>query len=486
MKNQTAPSELIDRILSGVRWAIILRLAGQTFGWLSTIIIVRFINPDDYGLSAMLEAPLELLLLLSTFGLDMAIVRFKKIEPHELNSVFGWLLVINSLLFLTYFFGSTLLANYFNDSRLEPLAKTLAFVFLLIPFRVIPNAYLDRELKFKLRAFVELLSNLVAITATLILAIKGMGVWALVLGLLINRVVQTILLMILQPWIIMPNFDIAAVRRMAAFGGIMAVSSGLVLLNDKLVSFIAGPRLGPEILGIYVVALQFALLPLAKVMPVINPIIFPSFSKLQDHPTQAAYYLEKSLGIIALGLFPAMIGMACVSREFVQIVFGEKWSAVALPLALLSLVMPFRMITSLTRPVINGMGRVDLNLASVVLMPCIMVPLILLLQDYGVIGLVAASLVTEPIIALITIQLSKRVVNISLQGIYRHLRPAILSTVIMAACVLLTKVPFSYAAATGWMVLITEISIGVISYFFILRVVFPDHIHSAYKLILGK
>src|SRR5574340_828144 len=146
-------NEIVEKILFGARWATILRLTGQIISWLSTIVVVRFISPEDYGLNAMLEAPLELMALLCTFGLDLALVRTKNVEETELRSVFGWLLVINGLLFLAYFFGSSLIAIYFGEPRLEPLAKVLAFVFLLVPFRVVPNALLDRNLKFKLRAF---------------------------------------------------------------------------------------------------------------------------------------------------------------------------------------------------------------------------------------------------------------------------------------------------------------------------------------------
>lgn len=478
-------AELVNKILAGARWSAILRLAGQTFSWMGTLIVVRFISPDDYGLNAMLESLLELLMLFSALGLDMALIQFKKIEQNQLRSVFGWLLIINGLLFLVYFFGGKILAAYFNEPHLDLLAKILAFLFLLVPFRVIPNALLDRELKFKLRAFVEMIANLIAIIITLILAINGMGVWALVLGLLSNRVLQAIMLMIFQPWIIIPNFRFSAIRSMAVFGGITTLSSGLVLLSDKLVSLIAGPHLGPEVLGIYMVALQFAFIPLAKIMPIINPIIFPSFSKLQDQPKLAAYYLEKSLGIAGLGLFPIMIGMACISEEFVQTIFGQKWLPVALPLALLSLITPLRMISIFLRSVINSMGRVDLNLISVLLIPCLMVPLIMLGLHFGITGIVMAVIVTETTIAFTTFQLSKRVINVSLSGIYHHLRPATTSVAVMGACVLMTKLALGQIN-NSWVALVAEVSVGVCSYFLVLKVFFPNQMYNAYKLILGN
>ncbi|MEO7320595.1 MAG: oligosaccharide flippase family protein, partial [Nitrosospira sp.] len=249
MDKQRNHTEIIDKVLSGARWAAILRLVGQAISWLSTIVVVRFISPEDYGLNAMLEAPLELMMLLSAFGLDLALVRSKNIEQDELRSVFGWLLLINGLLFLAYFFGGALIAIYFDEPRLELLAKVLAFVFLLAPFRVIPNALLDRNLKFKLRAFAEFIASTSAAIATLVLAILGAGVWALVAGMLISRVLLAIILMIMQPWIIAPSLSFSAVRKMMAFGGVMTFGVVLILLSDKLAILVAGPVLGAEMLG---------------------------------------------------------------------------------------------------------------------------------------------------------------------------------------------------------------------------------------------
>lgn len=476
--------EIIGKVLSGARWAVILRLFGQAISWLSTIVVVRFISPEDYGLNAMLEAPLELLALLSTFGLDLALVRSKSIEQDELRSVFGWLLLINGLLFLTYFFGGALIAVYFDEPRLELLTKVLAFVFLLAPFRVIPNALLDRNLKFKLRALAEFIAGTSAAIATLVLAILGAGVWALVAGMLINRILLAIILMILQPWIIVPSLSFSAVRAMMVFGGTLSLGGAVVLVTDKLATLIAGPVLGAELLGIFAVTFQFALLPLAKIMPVINPIIFPAFSKFQEQREVAGYYLGKSFGIVSLGLFPIMIGLACVSQGFVETVLGTKWSAVALPLALLSLVMPFRMTTSLLRPILASMGRPDLSLKSAIIALLISLPLISIGAHYGVIGLVAAIMATELIVAFSTINMSKAILGTSFTTIAESYRPAIISSAVMAVCLLGVKAVFgSHVSLVG---LFIDVGLGALIYFLTLRIFYGRLLEDAIRLFLGR
>lgn len=484
MDQKQGHAEIVNRILSGARWAATLRLIAQTISWLSAIVVVRFISPGDYGLNAMLEAPLEILFLLSTLGLDAALVRSKHIEQYQLRSAFGWLLIINVLLFLGYFFGGALIAAYFNEPRLDQLAKTLAFIFLLVPFRVIPNALLDRDLKFKLKAFVDLTSSISTAVVTLVLAIMGAGIWALIIGILVNRVLSAIMLMILQPWFVTPSFSFSALREMMAFGGIMTLGSALVLISDKLISLIAGPIMGAELLGVYAVALQFALLPLAKIMPVINPIIFPAFSKFQEQRGAAAHYLGRSLGVVSLGLFPIMIGTACIAQEFVSTILGEKWLAVTVPLALLSVVMPFRVTTSFIRPVLSSMGRPDLALKSTFVTLCILLPLILTGINYGLTGLVVAVMVTEIIVTLVTIRMSKSVLDTSFYKIALSLRPAVISTAIMAVCVLGVKVVFGYQVGFGG--LLIEIGVGVISYYLALRIFYRKWLEDAINLFLGR
>ncbi|TAN84694.1 MAG: lipopolysaccharide biosynthesis protein, partial [Gallionella sp.] len=236
MSHKQDHSELVNKILSGARWATVLRLAAQIFSWLSTIIVVRFISPEDYGLNAMLESPLVLMMLLSTLGLDAALVQAKNIKPEELQSIFGWLLILNGVLFLCYFFGGAVLASYFNEPRLDVLAKALAFIFLLVPFRVIPNALLDRQLDFKLRAQLEITATVAAAITTLALAYFGAGVWALVAGVIVSKLLLSVLLMIFKPWFILPKFNLAATRRMMSTGGIITLSGAFLLLSDQLVS----------------------------------------------------------------------------------------------------------------------------------------------------------------------------------------------------------------------------------------------------------
>jgi O-antigen/teichoic acid export membrane protein len=475
---------MVDKVLTGARWATVLRLSAQVFSWLSTIIVVRFISPADYGLNTMLESPLILMMLFSTLGLDSALVQAKRLAHEELQSIFGWLLLINSILFLSYFFGGAALASYFHEPRLDLLAKALAFVFILVPFRVIPNALLDRQLDFKLRAQLEITATIIATAVTLVLAYLGAGVWALVTNIILSRLLLAVLLMVLKPWFIVPKFNLAFTMRLISVGWVITLSGAFSLLSDQLISFIAGPRMGASLLGIFAVGAQFASIPLAKSMPIINQTMLPAFSRLQEHRDSATYYLEKLLGVISLVFFPVLIGLACVADKLVPAILGAKWMPSILPLEIMSAGMILRLNTLLFKTAMTSMGRADLPLRSNFLQLAIMFPMLLYAVKYGVSGLVAAWLATEFMIAFVTIHLSKTVLNISFTRLLESYRPALVSSAIMTVCVVSVKILFS--TQNNMIVFLAAVATGMISYYLAARLLFLNELQTALRTMFGN
>lgn len=483
MNNKQDHSELVSKILTGARWATVLRMGAQIFSWLSTLIVIRFLSPEDYGLNSMLASPMVLMMLLSTLGLEAALVQTKSIKQDDLQSIFGWLLILNGVLFLAYFFGGAALAAYFKEPRLDLLAKVMAFIFLLVPFRVIPNALLDRNLDFKLRAQLEMTASVIAAITTVVLAYLAAGVWALVIGVLVSKFLLTILLMFFKPWFVFPKLKITDTERIMFVGGVITVSGFLTLLSDQLITLVAGPVLGAALLGIYGVSAELASLPLAKLMPVINQTMLPAFAKFREHRDSATYYLEKVLGVTTLAFIPMMVGMACVADILVLTFFGEKWAPSIVPLAIMSLGMIFRMTTLQLKTVLTGMGRADLPLKSNSLQLGLLLPMTFYAMTYGVVGLVMAWVLTEFLVMLATVQMSKQVLDTTFMRLLRCYRPAVVSSTTMAVCVIGMKAMLGHEASVA--VLLMAIATGAASYYLATRFIFRKEYQVAFLAVFG-
>ena len=476
------PSDFGKQMLKSVRWVLALRSIAQLFTWLSTLIVVRFLTPDDYGLNAMLQAPLEIMMLVCTLGIEAALVR-RPINRHEdIQAAFGWLIIVNGLLFAIYFFGAPLIARYFDEARLDPIARALSFLFCLVPLRAIPNALLDRELKFKSKAQIELVAAVSAAVVTLTLAVQGAGVWALIVGYLTNKVLSAVGLMVVHPWLAWPKFGVP-IGEMLKFGGLLTLAGILTLIADRLVSIMAGPTIGPEMLGVYAVAIHVALIPIAKIMPIIGPILFPTFARIQDDREMAARYFVKIVSITYVLFLPVAIGLAITAEQIVPLVFGDTWSALTLPLTLISLAMPFRLISQLIRPMVSGLGRADIPVAGSAARLIFLIPLILLAHQHGLVALASIWLIVEPIVAFVVLRMASREIGLHLSVVLRGILPALVGTALMSIAVLLAK---SMLSANTVALLIAEIAVGGLVYLAVMRFAFGDTFAATYEVLFSR
>lgn len=462
--------EFRKKLISGAKWTAVLRIVTQMVSWLTTIIVVRFLTPQDYGLNAMLTVPIEMLMLFSTLGAEMALIQRKVISDEEIASVFGILLLLNGAFFLTIFLGAAPIAAYYQEPRLVPLMQVASIIFLLSPFRSIPNALLDRALEFKLRAQVDMVAMVISALLSLTLAIAGAGVWALIAALVANFALRSLILAWLQPWLVRPALHFAKVKSLFHYGGVMTLSGAVLTLTDKVANLIAGPRLGATGLGYYAVASEFAHLPMSKVMPIVQQTMFPAYSKLQDKTAIAGEYLLKTLEISALVMFPMLIGMACVSQDFVVVIFGTQWQPVVVPLALLAAVTPLRVVMQVCYPALNALGHANKVLIINLTMLLLLSFGIWFTLDHGLNGIILSWVAVVPLATGLTLFYVRNLVGVTPYQAIRAVTPASISTLLMATP--LVAINMLLPAEPGITRLLLEIAVGGMLYLLAIYVFF--------------
>jgi teichuronic acid exporter len=72
---------VVDKAMSAFRWVAVLRFAGQMISWLSTIFVIRFLAPEDYGIISLAEVLRTLLVFFSTMGLGQVLMKVSNLTP---------------------------------------------------------------------------------------------------------------------------------------------------------------------------------------------------------------------------------------------------------------------------------------------------------------------------------------------------------------------------------------------------------------------
>jgi O-antigen/teichoic acid export membrane protein len=165
----------------------------------------------------------------------------------------------------------------------------------------------------------------------------------------------------------------------------------------------------------------------------INGVAFSAFARIQHDPEAVARNTRLAVRLMAFVTFPVLWGIAAVAPELVDLAIGPAWRQAVLPLTLVALTIPFRMIGSVVSTTIMSMGRVDIALYTTVVGALVVPPLFVVGAHYGIVGLSFAWLVVAPAMFALNLFRSLPILGLSIPEIGSELwRPLAVSAVMFA------------------------------------------------------
>ncbi len=476
--------ELRHKVMSALRWTAAARTLGQLVSWFITIYVIRLLSPVDYGLMAMAMVVISMLVLVNTLGLDAVLVQEKHLTEALRRAVFGQVILVNSLFFALVFLAAEPLARFYGEPAVAPVLQVLAFQFLLLIFETLPQSQLERELAFSRRAVVDLTTAIAGSVTTLLLALYGQEVWALVWGTLLTNLTRMIGLNLICRNLVRPSFSLAPLRGHLGFGGFVSADRSLWYLYTEADKFIGGKLLGSVSLGYYAVANQIAALPLSKISGLLNAIAFPAFSQTHLAQGQAKVrdYLLTSTRLLAIAAFPVCFGIAATAEALIACLLGEKWLPAAPLLVLLSAVLPLRLLSNVFPPLLWGIGRPRTSAGNFLLAAVLMPAAFLLGAQFGALGLAYAWLLAYPVVFLLNAARVCRAIDLGLGRYLATLLPAALSAALMGLAVTgldrLLDLP-----QDGWSTLAILVAAGVVTYGVAILLLAKAHVAELFALV---
>jgi len=417
---------LRKKVLSGLYWTGGGRLAGQILSWTIAIVVIRLLSPEDYGLLAMAAVFVGFFAMMAEFGVGTAMVQSAKLGDDMMRQMLGFVIFVNVVLFGLMYFGAPLIAVFFAEERLIVIVRALAAQLLIGIFAMIPDAQLSRKLDYKALAIIDLTTTVVASLTTLALALWGAGVWSLVYGTLVSAAWRTVVLNVLSPFLKWPVFSYRGTTELMLFGGNVTITRILWFWYSEADTIIAGKLLGKELLGFYSVAMNLATFPAYKLSAIINQVSFPAFARMQHDREKCAASFLLAVRLLSFAVFPVLWGMSSVAPEIVQVLLGEKWLAVTVPLQLLAAIMPVHMFAPFMNTAAIGIGRADISTRQVLTASLVMPVAFIIGSQWGLIGLALAWVFAFPAVFAVALMLFLPVVGLRVRDMLKAMAPPVL------------------------------------------------------------
>ncbi|MGY0217073.1 lipopolysaccharide biosynthesis protein [Endozoicomonadaceae bacterium StTr2] len=467
---------LSNTVIQGLKWGAMLRLAAQIFTWVNTLILIRLLTPDDYGLMAMAMAFIGVFALMGDFGIAKAVIQVEQLNQQLLRQAFTINLLSCLALFLLFFLSAPLIAEFFDEPRVTLLVQAVACQHLILIFHTLPYAMASRKMLFREREKVQFYTVLSSSIFTLVLAALGMGVWALILGHLFMKTVSTIGFIRLQPCWVKPALNFDGFSKMAGFGGTATLNDVLRYGWNVFPNISIGYLMTKVELGVFSVARNLANLPSDKIGELLNHLGLSSFAKLQNEPEQAGKYLIKSTELAAFILFPMYFGMSAVAPELINLTLSEKWLVAIVPFQVLCFSSPLRMLSEIQATAITGMGQPGRN-TRILLQSLVMLPVIIYgINVGGVAGACQAWLVITVISFIFHLQQVLPALKVHFLDYLKAVLPSFLAASGMLAAVEYSRIELAPLMPYEWLILPALIAIGVVAFGLLSLMLFPRRI----------
>lgn len=374
------------QVFNGLKWSILAKGVTQVFSWVSTFMVIRMLTPEDYGVMAIAMVLFTLISYFTTNGLTSALIKDQGRTPNLESQMFSISLIINIALSSILFMSSWQLESYYQNEQVGDVVRFFAIINPLSSLLVVPTARLQKDMNFKMKSIIEGVAAFVGALSAFTLAYLGLSVWALVFATAAIMIVKVSLSIYYAPPAPKLTLNLSGIKSEIIYAAHIQIGTLLWFAYNKVDSIVIGKLLGLDKLGIYNVASDIAAIPLSKGSAILNDVGFAAFSKVATDLPLAKYYVNRSVLMVALVMFPVFYGLAAISNELVSVVIGEKWSEAGPVISLLCLIFPLRMISSILSNFSTALGDAKFNLNNMYVTAAVLISSIATGANFGLIG----------------------------------------------------------------------------------------------------
>lgn len=454
-------SDLVIKTKKGLQWSAIERILTQGIQLAITLLLARLLGPATYGLVGMLAVFIAVANVFIDSGFTSALIRKTDRNESDLVTAFYYNIIMSGFCYITLYIGAPYIAEFYQHVELQYLLRVLGITVLINAFTLIPRVNLNVVMDFKSQAKISIVSVLISGSVAIVLAINGVGVWALVTQTLLNAGCTALLFNIFAPWRPRGKLSKNSINYLFGYGSKLLLSSLLDVIYNNLYQVFIGKKFSPTVVGQFTQANQLAGVPAMTMTGIIQRVTFPLFSQLQDKPREMEDAYRLTLKMAAMVIFPLVVGLGLVAKPLLSVLLGDQWLTAANLLSVLSLGYMLYPIHAINLNLLQVMGRSDLFLKLEIIKKTVGIIILFVTIPYGVLMMCIGLSISSYLSLLINTYYTGKFTSISQWQQCKDLSPIWLAVMFSATIAYFIGL---YWHTSPWLQLSTNISVAVLCY----------------------
>lgn len=306
-------------------WAAFERFGalGVQFG--IGIALARLLTPADYGLVGMVTIFTLVAGTLTNAGFSQALVQKKTLTPADESTAFCATLLLAVVSIGLIWILAPAAARFYDEPRVTLILRVSAFQLIPMVLTLVQNARLTRALDFRTTSIFSMIGAVVGGATAITMAVRGAGVWALVVQPLVSATSATALMWWKVAWRPSGRPSWESFTGMFRFG-VGSLGSGLLSTGfDNLYAVLTGRLFGKIDLGLLTRANQLQQLPVNTATSIMSRITFPLLAREQEDTECFLRRLRQCIRHTATWHFPIMLGLAAVAPALIVTLYSANW-----------------------------------------------------------------------------------------------------------------------------------------------------------------
>src|SRR3984957_13616569 len=351
----TPEPSLTSRVARGTGWVMAGRIVSRNLGLLSTLVLVRLLRPEDFGLVTLATGFVNTIDSLSAIGVQDALVRDVAPDRDRYDTAFC-LNVLRGVPPARILAGLAWpIASFFSDPRLSNVMFALALMMLIGSFGNIGLVQIRRELEFQREFKLFVAIRAVSILTTIALGFIWPDYWAFVSGLLLGRIIAVAISYSMAPY--WPRFSLRSWRYLIGFSFWTWLGTMLNQVKDRGDSIIIGRMLGTAQFGVFSVGQELGALPVTEVIEPMGRALFSGFALLHRTEESPRTLYLRAVATVMMLILPAGFGISMVADPMVRAVLGEQWLSVLPVIQVVAIISPLSVFGSVSSTFLTAGGR---------------------------------------------------------------------------------------------------------------------------------
>lgn len=428
-------------LLSNLVWKFAERITAQLVTLVVSLILARLLEPQHYGMVSVVMIFITIANVFVSDGFGSALIQKKDADALDFSTVLYFNIAFSIVLYLVLFISAPFIQRFYGEeyALITPVLRVLGLRLILSAINSVQQAYVSRNMIFRMFFLSTLLGTVVSAIVGIALAYMGAGVWAIVAQYMSNTTVDTIVLAVRLKEKPIVAFSFQRLHGLILYGINILGANLLVCGYQELRALIIGKLYTSSDLAFYDRAKQFPQVFITNINSSIGAVLFPKISKEQDDLARVKETARLSIRFSSFFISPLMIGLAVVAEPLVRVLLTDKWIACVPMLQLFCLLYLVQPIHTANMQAIKAIGRSDVFAKLEIIKKSIELISLLMVMRKGVFAIVVNMTVLNILFVLVNMLPNVRLLNYHLMEQMRDILPNLLMGVVMGVTVYLLK-----------------------------------------------